>query len=208
LRIVDDAHRVPTEAIDIQAPSSHAPSIFEPPSVSDAAIEVAETALGGVMFLINAFTALGLFELLYEQPDLGAMVGSWAWLEHIARALIGRDHPEFDGDSIWRVLATLDGRAPDDRLSANSVEQLRALTATTLETLRARLLAVMTLPSDAAEQLVPALLACPALIASGPTHVDVRMALSDARGAVRLAGLDATPGWVAPLGRVITFYFA
>jgi len=40
------------------------------------------------------------------------------------------------------------------------------------------------------------------------THVDVRMALDQATLPVRLAGLDATPGWVPELARVVTFTFA
>jgi hypothetical protein len=39
-------------------------------------------------------------------------------------------------------------------------------------------------------------------------HVDVRMELDQVSVAVRIAGLDATPGWVPELARVITFYFA
>jgi hypothetical protein len=39
------------------------------------------------------------------------------------------------------------------------------------------------------------------------THVDVRMELDQATLPVRLAGLDATPGWVPELARVVTFYF-
>jgi hypothetical protein len=39
-------------------------------------------------------------------------------------------------------------------------------------------------------------------------HVDVRMELDQVSVAVRIAGLDATPGWVPELARVVTFYFA
>ena len=39
------------------------------------------------------------------------------------------------------------------------------------------------------------------------THVDVYMTLDQVDIAVRLAGLDANPGWVPALGRVVTFYF-
>jgi hypothetical protein len=39
-------------------------------------------------------------------------------------------------------------------------------------------------------------------------HVDVRMALDQASVAVRVAGLDADPGWVPELARVVTFHFA
>ncbi|HEX8212589.1 MAG TPA: hypothetical protein VF584_20595 [Longimicrobium sp.] len=39
-------------------------------------------------------------------------------------------------------------------------------------------------------------------------HVDVRMELDQVSLAVRIAGLDATPGWVPELARVVTFHFA
>lgn len=39
------------------------------------------------------------------------------------------------------------------------------------------------------------------------THVDLHMDLSQIDIAVRLAGLDANPGWVPALGRVVTFHF-
>jgi hypothetical protein len=39
------------------------------------------------------------------------------------------------------------------------------------------------------------------------THVDLRMSINDADVAVRFAGLDANPGWVPALGRVVTFHF-
>jgi hypothetical protein len=39
------------------------------------------------------------------------------------------------------------------------------------------------------------------------SHVDVRMTLDQVTLPVRLAGLDASPGWVPELGRVVTFHF-
>ena len=39
------------------------------------------------------------------------------------------------------------------------------------------------------------------------THVDLHMTMDQVDIAVRLAGLDANPGWVPALGLVITFYF-
>jgi len=40
-----------------------------------------------------------------------------------------------------------------------------------------------------------------------PTHVDLKMDLAQAASIVRRAGLDADPGWVPELGRVIKFHF-
>jgi hypothetical protein len=39
------------------------------------------------------------------------------------------------------------------------------------------------------------------------THVDVVMGMSQISVPARLAGLDANPGWVPELGRVVTFHF-
>jgi len=39
------------------------------------------------------------------------------------------------------------------------------------------------------------------------THIDLVMDINNARLAARLAGLDANPGWVPELGRVITFHY-
>jgi hypothetical protein len=44
-------------------------------------------------------------------------------------------------------------------------------------------------------------------LAWSATHVDLRMTMDQVDIAVRLAGLDANPGWAPALGRVITFYF-
>jgi hypothetical protein len=40
------------------------------------------------------------------------------------------------------------------------------------------------------------------------THVDVRMALDQVTLPARMAGLDASPGWMPELARVVTFHFA
>jgi hypothetical protein len=39
------------------------------------------------------------------------------------------------------------------------------------------------------------------------THVDLVMPMSEISLPVRLAGLDANPGWAPEFGRVITFHF-
>jgi len=51
------------------------------------------------------------------------------------------------------------------------------------------------------------LLESPARVSVSATHVDVRFPIDAARPAVRLAGLDADPGWVPALGRVVRFEF-
>jgi len=46
-----------------------------------------------------------------------------------------------------------------------------------------------------------------AKIWSTSTHIDLQMDLSDATAAIRMAGLDADPGWVPSFGRVIRFHY-
>jgi hypothetical protein len=200
------------------------------------------TELGGVFFLIAALRALDLFIVLDEHFGVGDALGSWAWLELLARSLIGENQAYAD-DPIWAVLALLDGRDPSapfaipvvtptmyampdrwaQQLAALGIDtvdvptssfvapvvcqELRALVPLITAVLRAQLLTALELPLDEPAALVPSLLACPATVVAGPTHVDVRIALDHARSAVRIAGLDANPGWVPELGRVVTFYF-
>jgi hypothetical protein len=62
--------------------------------------------------------------------------------------------------------------------------------------------------ADADEGLETALLRRYGMIETTRSHVDVRMELDGVSLPVRLAGLDANPGWVSELARVVTFYFA
>lgn len=68
-----------------------------------------ETALGGVLFLINAMCSLDLPECFEEGWRLASSVGAWGLLEGLARTL-------FDpaalpaSDPIWAALAMLSGR--------------------------------------------------------------------------------------------------
>lgn len=39
------------------------------------------------------------------------------------------------------------------------------------------------------------------------THIDLVMGMPQISVPVRIAGLDANPGWIPELGRVITFHF-
>jgi hypothetical protein len=52
-----------------------------------------------------------------------------------------------------------------------------------------------------------ALVARPGHVAFTRTHVDVVLPLRDLDLRVRRAGLDADPGWVPWLGRVVTFHY-
>ncbi len=47
----------------------------------------------------------------------------------------------------------------------------------------------------------------PGLVRVTSTHIDVVLSLEDVDLAVRVAGLDRDPGWVALLGRIVLFHF-
>jgi hypothetical protein len=57
------------------------------------------------------------------------------------------------------------------------------------------------------EPLETALFRRAGLVQTTRSHADVRMGLDQVTLPVRLAGLDASPGWVPELGRVVTFHF-
>ncbi|HSJ08982.1 MAG TPA: hypothetical protein VK928_03690, partial [Longimicrobiales bacterium] len=110
----------------------------------------------------------------------------------------------FAHDAVWRVLAELDGREPGHALDAPSHDVVTFMNEA-LPPLRARLAATLRPADDDG-------LACALLLRSGriqptTTHVDVHLHLDEARLDVRLAGLDANPGWVPELGRVVGFHY-
>lgn len=57
------------------------------------------------------------------------------------------------------------------------------------------------------DTITGALFQVPARIYATTTHLDVVMSLNDISLPVRLAGLDANPGWLPDFARVITFHY-
>lgn len=264
---------------------------------ADGGVVGAVTELAGVFFLVNALRHLRLWDHLDARFGVESPLGVWGWVELVARALLGRRRPEEEGDAVWRVLATLDGRAaeappplafrgaaryrlPDDWLAAASDVgdappwlvrtrgRLRLWHPAGFAVADARVAAPRSAAgaADAAawlgdERARPApaevarraarLCACRPLGLSSPAplrrflelvvpflrwrlagamgidpgrvadlllrrrgrvaatraHVDVHLPLAEARIAVRMAGLDADPGWVPALGRAVAFHF-
>jgi len=206
--------------------------------------EEARAASGacGVFFLVNVLTSLGFFRALDEHFHLLPVVGGWGWVELVARALLGPRGAGLADDPVWRVLAELDGREPDERpgggFVAPSVEalpgrwidlfggeppppapsppmgvdvsaELQRFLDAAVPVVRARVAAALAAAgSDPDEPLETALLRREGTVEATRTHVDVHMETGQVTLAVRLAGLDANPGWVPELARVVTFYFA
>jgi hypothetical protein len=204
------------------------------------------TRLAGVLFLINALKRLELFDRLDDHFGVRSSIGGWAWLEILARSLLGGRRRDAATDSIWDVLASLDGRDPGaavfgtfrgprsyrlpeswpapDRtdpasgrrrrgrpLGFKPAGSLRRFLDTLVPYLRWRLVKGMTLDGSSARDedalLVSRLLYRRGRLSCTRTHVDLHMGMDQVDIAVRLAGLDAHPGWVPSLGRVVTFYY-
>jgi hypothetical protein len=212
--------------------------IFSPP------VEEARVASGacGVFFLVNVLRSMDFFRLLDEHFGVAPVVGGWGWVELAARALLGPDAAGLADDPLWRLLAEVDGRDPEelpgagfppvsiDRLPDAWIElfggappspepspllgmegpvELRRFLDVIIPVVRARIgAALRAVGADPDEGLETALFRREGTVDATRTHVDVHMAVDQVTLPVRLAGLDANPGWVPELARVVTFYFA
>lgn len=76
-----------------------------------------------------------------------------------------------------------------------------------LPAIHLRLRRALDTSGDDAWSVTQSLLLCPARLYVTSTHVDVVMSLDAISLPVRLAGLDRNPGWMADLGRVVSFHF-
>lgn len=71
------------------------------------------TEVAGIFYLINLMTSLDLPDCFEEDWRLASRVGAWGVLEAIARGLLG-EAGHLAADPVWRVLAVLAGREPDE----------------------------------------------------------------------------------------------
>jgi len=85
--------------------------------------------------------------------------------------------------------------------------ELRRFLAFLLPYVRWRLAINLGLSSAGSLALVDALLLRTARVYITSTHIDLVMSMNQASGPVRLAGLDADPGWLPSFGRVVKFHF-
>jgi hypothetical protein len=153
------------------------------------------TALGGVLFLVNALPDL--------DHDLTGGVGAWAVLELIARGLLDAEAAAWTDDALWPVLAWLDGRAPGEAAVAGREGRRR------LSGLAAGAEEALARAGDGREgpSKVSYLLQRRGRLYATATHVDLVLPLDGTSIAVRRAGLDLDPGWRADFGRVIQFHY-
>ena len=178
----------------------------EPAAAADpieALADGVDTAFGGVLYLINALPHVEGAEGddVWTRSD---RVGGWGVLELAGRGLLA-DAQNLDFDPIWRALAVLDGREPDE------LPEREPWLDDLLPKLRERL--AEALFEDASStapwspELVTQLLTVPGRLYVTRTHVDLVAPLDQISLPVRRAGLDRDPGWVPELGRVVLFHF-
>ena len=70
-----------------------------------------ETHFGGVFYLLNAALQLGLYGDFTTPMQPGLPLPVWDFLALVGRELAG---PDFASDSLWQLLAELDGRGDDE----------------------------------------------------------------------------------------------
>jgi hypothetical protein len=195
-----------------------------------------------VFYLVNVLRSMDFHRALDEHFGVEPAIGGWGWIELVARGLLGPRAGGLADDPLWRLLAVLDGRDPEELPGAGFAAprterlpdawidlfrghppppepspplgmrpgaELQRFLDLLVPVVRARIAAALAAAGgDPAEGLETALVRRIGTVEATRTHVDVRMELDQATLPVRLAGLDATPGWVPELARVVTFHFA
>ena len=158
-----------------------------------------QTRLGGLFFLVNVGIDLGLYGDFTQPARPGIALDVWDFL-----TLAGRQLARGAGDdAVWRLLAELAGRGPDDPPGAGSVPPggatLADWTVATTDEIRVVLAEAGLVPSR--------LLRRPATVHVTEAHVDVVFALAGHPLEIRIAGLDRDPGFVPAAGRHVAFHF-
>jgi hypothetical protein len=139
------------------------------------------TGWGGVLFLVNALRRLQV-EALLAASGPAAPTG-WRLLHALGSAL---GLPEEEPIARFLAAQDLDTAVPPELL-ARLLDGLDAL--------------------YRAEGPWPLPLAQHAVLRATETHLDLDLAATSVDLALRLSGLDLDPGWVAWLGRVVTFHY-
>ncbi|MEU6783125.1 hypothetical protein ABZ912_28365 [Nonomuraea angiospora] len=202
-----DRHAGRTPETSRRAPSNgRAPAVEHPRAMEAASADAPDradaplpraardttTGLAGALYLINLFTRPHLHERFAAgwRGDPG-----WPLVEALARGILAATPPPDRTearDPLWASLRALRARGS---------RSPRVTIPTVLGGL-ADVLAVE--PQEVAGEL----LRRPGHLSITTSHVDLTMPLTAVSIRVRLAGLDADPGWVPVLGRVVAFKFA
>jgi hypothetical protein len=159
----------------------------------------AKSRLGGLFFLVNVAVDLGLYGDFTQPARPGIALDLWDFVTLAGRQLLSRA----DEDPVWRLLAELAGRDPEEPAGARFVppgrETLAEWTVGRAAEIRAAL--------AAAELMPQRLLRRPAAVHVTEAHVDVVFALAGHPLEIRIAGLDRDPGFVPAAGRHVAFHF-
>lgn len=153
-------------------------------------------------------------------PDAGGLADDPVW--RVLAELDGREPDVLPGRGFlaprtealpgrWMDLfgGTPPAPAPSPPLGMRPSAALQAFLDLVIPVIRARIQAALVAAGgEADERLETTLVRRMGTVTATRTHVDVHMEPDQATLPVRLAGLDANPGWVPELARVVTFYFA
>lgn len=168
------------------------------------------TRAGGVFYLFNLFLRRDAPACFDAEFALSDHISQWGLMQGFGEWLLGAaDDGEVSTDALWSLLARLDGRKPGEPIAPHLPDRERTLQIV-FERLRSELDTMLNAASaDEAGSAAryEELLCRPAIIYSTRTHVDVVLPLDAIWLPARRAGLDASPGWVPDLMRVILFHF-
>jgi hypothetical protein len=195
-------------------------------------LEGLPTRLGGLLYLINLMRHLGLPGTCHSEIGPWALLEALG--RALVPSLERAPWPDLTGDPVWAALATLDGREPrtppgaglafpvparlpdawplapeplspadlSQTLAADLDPGLAAWLSLAVPYLRYRLQQAMQMDDPIAH-----LLLVPGRLHITATHLDLTVAIERTSVAVRMAGLDRNPGWLAAFRRVIQFHF-
>jgi hypothetical protein len=174
------------------------------PAVERACPTSIETQLGGVFYLLNLATSLGLYGDFTAPMQPGLDVSIWDFLALAAQRLT--PNQRFRHDGLWTLLADLAGRPRDDEAMIRDLRRRAAPSIRWLTTsLRARLARAG--PRIARGHAGTTVCVHRATVLTSATHVDVMFALAELPMAIRLSGLDRDPGWLPAADRVVAFHY-
>ena len=160
-----------------------------------------DTEYGGTFYLLNAWLAMGLYADFSSPRGTNLAVSPWDLLALVGRAWFGGP---FVLDPIWKTLAGLAVRAPDDE-PGGDVDLPEGWLDQHLQVLTARLREA--LGADVASDIRALVCRCRAQIEITVSSLDVHLVLSELPLDVRIAGLDRDPGWMPAAGRSVAFHF-
>lgn len=214
----------PARVREAQARPSSVPfapprGVAEPPetlvSCSSNALETA-TGYAGLLFVINALLALGLYGDFASPRRSALAISPWALLRRLGCRWLGRG---FERDPLHELLTHLAGGPAGDCLlnldppawpvpgydAAGRHEAWDAWLDGLALYLQKRIAAALGRTSGRAS--VRALCRRPGTLLVTEELVVARMLLETHPLAVRVAGLDRDPGWVPAAGRIVEFVF-